>query len=113
MPRDRIPTRLNRMIGPQLRLWLPFTGVIGLRPPPLPPLAAPGRAPLAGPALAGPALAAAGLAAEPDFSTGASLGLPPGFVLDGRRVPPPPRCVLMLLGPRLSGGQGNRTRGTA
>jgi len=34
---------------------------------------------------------------DPDFSTGASLGLPPGFVLDGRRVPPPPCGVLMLM----------------
>src|SRR5262249_22867843 len=133
MPSASAPTRLNRMIGPQLRPWLTLTGVIGLRPPPLPPaLAAPGRVLLAvlgrvllvGEAIGEPLAPPpdAGFLApdadfpvpDPDFSTGASLGLPPGLVLDGRRIPPPPCGVLMLMKrPRHIGWSGSRTRGTA
>src|SRR5437763_16774594 len=94
MPRASAPTRPKSAIGPQLRLWLTLIGVIGFRGP-LPPAFDP-------PAFEPGALAPAFFPAPP---TGASLGLPPGFVLDGRVVPPP-CCVLMLMWPRHMGWSG-------
>src|SRR5262249_58246484 len=113
MPSASAPTRLNRMIGPQLRPWLTLTGVIGLRAPPLPPaLAAPGRVLLAALGRVPLVREAIGEALAPppdvdfpapdvDFpAPGASLGLPPGLVLDGRRSPPPCGVLMLMKRPR-------------
>src|SRR3989442_999019 len=102
MPSAISTTPPTSPIETQLRPWLTRIGATGRRPPPLPPLA--GRAPAAGRALA--ALLAAVFVPLVDFPAVVDLlavafaapvvGLPPGFVADGRREPPPPAGVLML-----------------